>query len=382
MLQLKDGMMNLLRKRRALEEQQRRRNTSSTYTTPLTKANAHDDYKEFLLKFYKEIYDQSTRAKHQHILKEYANSLAVHYESLVPDHVSYEDFWLRYEYRCGDLNRITLELQREEEEKKKQELKRQLASSTEPPAKKIEQKMEEEAKQLDAMIKTARNDSLENAAVGKDEVASPMKKLWNQITKGPQEEKPAINATAAEDISSASIPANRLPMQADDPPMVPTRAQSPVVPPPSPPKKEAHTPAGPVIDKSSDGSSKSSPRSSSKESWLYFGAGTLAVGLLAVAFAMTQPFFYNVVCFPIGPFHANEQDDLFNQNSWLHPALDAFCPISTLKVSNKGRRIQFWVEEDLKFDIKNAQAMYVSWDGIHVATNEKGKGGEHALFSF
>jgi len=85
----------------ALEEIQHRISRSSTFTEPLQPA---DDLKDFLSHFYQSIYEDATHQRHQQLLLDYP-VLQQQRTALVPDTVSYEDFWQRYEYRC-DLERV------------------------------------------------------------------------------------------------------------------------------------------------------------------------------------------------------------------------------------------------------------------------------------
>ena len=99
-------MFSLLLRRRANEEQERRRNQSRTFTEPLKRTA---DMKEFLTQFYKQIYTEERRAYYRQEQEKYP-ILKNHYAVLVPEHVTYEDFWQRYDYRT-DIERIINELQ-------------------------------------------------------------------------------------------------------------------------------------------------------------------------------------------------------------------------------------------------------------------------------
>ena len=68
--------------------------------------------KEFLTQFYKQIYTEERRAYYRQEQEKYP-ILKNHYAVLVPEHVTYEDFWQRYDYRL-DLDRIFNELQLQE----------------------------------------------------------------------------------------------------------------------------------------------------------------------------------------------------------------------------------------------------------------------------
>jgi len=101
---------------RAQREQEERRQTLTTYTTSLRLTS---DMKDFLKDFYRHIY---TPVKQEHYRMERSTYPEVNsfYETLVESsttpssQVSLEDFWQRYEYRCGNLNRIAMELLKED----------------------------------------------------------------------------------------------------------------------------------------------------------------------------------------------------------------------------------------------------------------------------
>ena len=100
---------NLL-KIRAMKEMEDRRKSEETYTMPLTKA---PDMKDFLKEFYKNAYAADRKEFYLRERETYPNSVGRLYTELCcgnPKIVSFEDFWQRYEYRCGDLDRIIREL--------------------------------------------------------------------------------------------------------------------------------------------------------------------------------------------------------------------------------------------------------------------------------
>jgi len=100
---------NLL-KIRAMKEMEDRRKSEETYTMPLTKA---PDMKDFLKDFYKNAYAADRKEFYLQQRETYPHSVGRLYNELCcgnPKIVSFEDFWQRYEYRCGDLDRIVREL--------------------------------------------------------------------------------------------------------------------------------------------------------------------------------------------------------------------------------------------------------------------------------
>ena len=66
--------------------------------------------KDFLTKFYKEVYTPGKKAYYKNLLEVNSDTLKLHYDILVPKIVPYEDFWQRYEYRCSNIERVMEEL--------------------------------------------------------------------------------------------------------------------------------------------------------------------------------------------------------------------------------------------------------------------------------
>eukprot|EP00980_Cylindrotheca_fusiformis_P015792 scaffold4590_cov112-Cylindrotheca_fusiformis.AAC.10 len=98
-------MMRFYARKRAMEEQESRRNKSTTFTEPLRQT---PDMRQFLADFYKKVYTDPQRANYRKEQEKYP-ILKSHFDVLVPDIISYEDFWQRYDYRC-DFERILNEL--------------------------------------------------------------------------------------------------------------------------------------------------------------------------------------------------------------------------------------------------------------------------------
>lgn len=109
---------------RALQEQEYRRRDETTYTRPLQRA---PDMREFLQDFYRHVYTPKSRQYYDKVRRQYPE-VDASYQALVGSgsssspptlrvvgKVSLEDFWQRYEYRCGNLDRIIQELSSQEE---------------------------------------------------------------------------------------------------------------------------------------------------------------------------------------------------------------------------------------------------------------------------
>ena len=86
-----------------------RRGRETTYTEPLLQRGQKQDeddlaeVKTFLSSFYRTIYRR--REECHAILRQHPNTVALHFANLVPDQMSYEDFWQRYFFRC-DVDRL------------------------------------------------------------------------------------------------------------------------------------------------------------------------------------------------------------------------------------------------------------------------------------
>jgi BSD domain len=61
------------------------------------------------------INDEQTQQEIADLLEEYKDTLRIQYDTLVPNHVTHEEFWERYFYRC-DVTRIEMEWDREDEQ--------------------------------------------------------------------------------------------------------------------------------------------------------------------------------------------------------------------------------------------------------------------------
>ena len=104
---------NPLLKMRATEEIDRRLHSSETFTQPLRKPSdeaTRHQMKDFLTKFYKEVYTPDKKAYYKNLLEVNSDTIKLHYDILVPKIVPYEDFWQRYEYRCSNIERVMEEL--------------------------------------------------------------------------------------------------------------------------------------------------------------------------------------------------------------------------------------------------------------------------------
>lgn len=86
-----------------------RRGRETTYTEPLLQRGQKQDeddlaeVKTFLYSFFRTIYRR--REECHAILRQHPNTVALHFANLVPDQMSYEDFWQRYFFRC-DVDRL------------------------------------------------------------------------------------------------------------------------------------------------------------------------------------------------------------------------------------------------------------------------------------
>jgi hypothetical protein len=114
-------MWNPILRKRAIDEIDHRRNKASTFTEPLKARGRNEEMKAFLLDFYKRIYQEQQRADYKQELALYRQNLGVHYKLLVPELVSFEDFWQRYEYRCH-LGRVMQELREQDAEASKKSM--------------------------------------------------------------------------------------------------------------------------------------------------------------------------------------------------------------------------------------------------------------------
>lgn len=100
----------------AVKELDKRRGRSATYTQPLRGLTVHEDedVQSFLTEFYgRWIFERAHDM--QRLLRDYPDTVATHYALLVPDTVSFDQFWSRYYYRCS-VTTVLQEWQRQESE--------------------------------------------------------------------------------------------------------------------------------------------------------------------------------------------------------------------------------------------------------------------------
>ncbi|KAL3934699.1 MAG: hypothetical protein SGBAC_009645, partial [Bacillariaceae sp.] len=74
----------------------------------------------FLEEFNQPVYTTPTQKATNEMEMVEHPSVRVHFDSLVPKFVSYEEFWQRYYYRCHDLNRIVSELKQQDEQQQQE----------------------------------------------------------------------------------------------------------------------------------------------------------------------------------------------------------------------------------------------------------------------
>ena len=123
--------------RRGWNEIQNRRGDIKTYITPILFAG-NDDRQTFLTSYYMKCKNSNkTSSYRKHMLKKYHDTVGKFYNELVEHSgkVTMEDFWQRYDYRCGDLTRVMKEIQlakQYEQLQKKRNNKKKKASSQSP----------------------------------------------------------------------------------------------------------------------------------------------------------------------------------------------------------------------------------------------------------
>jgi hypothetical protein len=96
------GFLQSDHRKRAEKEVDKRRGKSATYTQPLlgTTEAQQADLETFLAEWYTRlIFERS--AEMPRLLAQYPETLGTHYGLLVPDVVSFDQFWARYYYRCS-----------------------------------------------------------------------------------------------------------------------------------------------------------------------------------------------------------------------------------------------------------------------------------------
>ena len=120
---LDPSMFASLRKPAAVTEVSIRKARKSTYVDPLRDKSKEytteelDDLKAYLSDFYRTIY--SRREECRKICEQNPKTVGHFFDTLVPRHVTFEDFWQRYFYRC-DPDRVTLEWDRKAAAQKQQ----------------------------------------------------------------------------------------------------------------------------------------------------------------------------------------------------------------------------------------------------------------------
>jgi hypothetical protein len=122
--------------RRGWNEIHNRRGDIRTYVTPIFFAG-DEDSRGFLTSYYRKCKNShQTSSYRKHTLKKYHDTVGKFYNDLVEHSgkVTMEDFWQRYEYRCGDLPRVMKEIQLakqyEQLQKKKDKKKKKTKQSS------------------------------------------------------------------------------------------------------------------------------------------------------------------------------------------------------------------------------------------------------------
>lgn len=96
----------------AEEELEKRRKQSRTYTEPLPSDNP--EITAFLKEFYsKHVFERALEFKDE--LEKYSDTVGEHYNFLVPEQVSFDQFFSRYYYRCN-LDHLMNEVQQVQNE--------------------------------------------------------------------------------------------------------------------------------------------------------------------------------------------------------------------------------------------------------------------------
>jgi hypothetical protein len=103
-------MFNNHNRKLAEDEIDKRRKQSRTYTEPLPLDNP--EVESYLEEFYsKQIFERAQEFKKE--LETYSDTVGVHYEFLVPEQVSFDQFFSRYYYRCN-IDKLVQEMQQDE----------------------------------------------------------------------------------------------------------------------------------------------------------------------------------------------------------------------------------------------------------------------------
>lgn len=117
--------MNPVAAQRAKREVEKRRGDIKTYTVPVIFAGEFDR-KAFLQSHYKKFTNPKKTSMYRlQLTKKYPTTVGKFHHDLVEHSgvVTSEEFWLRYDYRCGDMVRVLRELQAIRQESKKQLVK-------------------------------------------------------------------------------------------------------------------------------------------------------------------------------------------------------------------------------------------------------------------
>jgi hypothetical protein len=116
-------MLGYLKKQRAIQEIDRRRSDPLTYTTPV-EASDPNEWKDFLNEFYRSIiFGRREELKQEMsrypIVNQYYQTLVVTNKQL-----AYEDFWQRYLFRCGDIDRVIRQLDERDAQFRKESIQK------------------------------------------------------------------------------------------------------------------------------------------------------------------------------------------------------------------------------------------------------------------
>ena len=110
-------MFSFVNRQRANSELERRKGDAATYTSPLD--GGGPEMKDFLADFYRNVLFKQ-RDEMNDILINNPKTVGKLYSELVPAQVTNEDFWQRYYYRCGSMERIQNDLAAADAAKRKQ----------------------------------------------------------------------------------------------------------------------------------------------------------------------------------------------------------------------------------------------------------------------
>jgi hypothetical protein len=101
-LQESMGFLQSSRRKQAEKEAEKRRGKSATYTQPLlgTTDAQQADLETFVAEWYSRMIFEKA-AEMPRLLQQFPETLGTHYALLVPNLVSFDQFWARYFYRCS-----------------------------------------------------------------------------------------------------------------------------------------------------------------------------------------------------------------------------------------------------------------------------------------